>query len=282
MRKHLLVALAVLCSGVMPLMAEDDESNADSKGWEWSLGCDVVSHYLWRGFNLGGLSLQPDLYIGWKGLYVEGWWNLGADNWKFQNLNPEMDLSVGFNNFGLAIGLTHMYYFNGEKFLDENCDMTLEENAYRSTIEGHVGIHFGDLIEFLPLSVDWYTTLWGGDGYMQNGQLKRAYSSYAQLGLELPLPLGFGLDVKAGLTPWKGTYSRYEDVWTDGSIGLTNVQLGAKWELSTKHLTIMPYAYLTLNCYKLTAENFYTEITQKYDQRFNWCIGANVTIGNEW
>jgi hypothetical protein len=35
---------------------------------EGSLEADFVSSYIWRGFNLGHVSLQPELSVGWKGL----------------------------------------------------------------------------------------------------------------------------------------------------------------------------------------------------------------------
>lgn len=71
--------------------AEEDENNI---GISIEAGANVVSSYLWRGQNLGGLSIQPSVTFDWKGLYLSGWGNIGADNWTFEYFNPELDTTL--------------------------------------------------------------------------------------------------------------------------------------------------------------------------------------------
>ena len=41
------------------------EANAQDKV-ETSVGADVMSGYVWRGQELGGVSIQPSLSVGYK------------------------------------------------------------------------------------------------------------------------------------------------------------------------------------------------------------------------
>jgi hypothetical protein len=44
---------------------------------ETTIAADVVNQYYWRGQDLGNVSLQPTLGIGYKGFSLPGWW-MGA------------------------------------------------------------------------------------------------------------------------------------------------------------------------------------------------------------
>ena len=44
---------------------------------EASVGADIVSSYIWRGENLGGMSVQPSLSLEYKGLSLEAWGSAG-------------------------------------------------------------------------------------------------------------------------------------------------------------------------------------------------------------
>ena len=40
---------------------------------EASVGVDLVSGYVWRGQDLGGVSLQPAVSVAYKGFSLEAW-----------------------------------------------------------------------------------------------------------------------------------------------------------------------------------------------------------------
>ena len=42
---------------------------------EASAGADLVSGYIWRGQDLGGVSIQPTLSVSYKGFSLSAWGN---------------------------------------------------------------------------------------------------------------------------------------------------------------------------------------------------------------
>lgn len=63
MKKHLLCLLAMIAP--MMMSAQDEV--------ETTIGADIVSQYIWRGQELGDVSLQPTLGIAYKGLSLTAW-----------------------------------------------------------------------------------------------------------------------------------------------------------------------------------------------------------------
>ena len=47
------------------------------EGPEVGLGSDIVSSYIWRGQDLGGVSLQPTLGLEYKGISLSAWGSVG-------------------------------------------------------------------------------------------------------------------------------------------------------------------------------------------------------------
>ena len=169
---YLFLTLALIGASVLPIkaFAEEVETPKEEKkeiGLSLEVGADLVSSYLWRGMNLGGISIQPSVTLDWKGLYVSGWANIGADNWTFEDINPELDITIGYDNYGIQLDLTHLYYFGGEPYFPKGGFSTQIEEESSSTMEAHAGFHLGDLVESVPLSIDWYTTIYGDDCYSE-------------------------------------------------------------------------------------------------------------------
>ena len=44
---------------------------------EVDFGADLVSGYVWRGQDLGNVSIQPELSVGYKGLSLSAWGSVG-------------------------------------------------------------------------------------------------------------------------------------------------------------------------------------------------------------
>ena len=288
--KRIIIILALTLIGVSAFsfkaFAKDTEEKEPDFFYE--VGADLVSSYLWRGQNLGGLSIQPSVTVGWKGLYLCTWANIGADNWKFEELNPELDITIGYENFGFQLDLTHLYYFYGDKYFK---GLTDPNNIYSgSTMELHAGINIGEWTEKIPLSIDWYTTVLGYDPVYNkynilekniNGNYKRAYSTYIQLGYDIKLPLDIILGVKVGFTPWKGMYSDYREVWTSGkTVGFNNLQLRAEREFELKHLYINVWGDIMFNCYGVYKNNIINTFGEADSQKLNACIGVGLYFGN--
>ena len=277
-KKILVLALALIGVGAFSYQAKADDG---TKGISLEVGADVVSGYLWRGYNLGGLSIQPSVTFGWNGLYLCGWANIGADSWRFEEFNPELDITIGYDNYGVALDLTHLYYFGGDKYFK---GLDNPQNLSASTMELHAGFHLGDLVEKVPLSIDWYTTMLGYDPIVDSeGNVKRAYSTYIQLGYDIYLPLDIVLGLKVGFTPWKGLYSNYEDVWTNGrTVGFNNLQLRAEREFELGKLYINVWGEAMFNCYGVDKNNIILPIGEASNQKLNGCIGVGIYFCDEW
>lgn len=287
-KKLIVLALTLICvSAVSHNVYADDN---DGRGISLEVGADLVSSYLWRGYNLGGLSIQPSVTFDWRGLYLSGWANVGADNWTFQELNPELDITIGYENYGFALDLTHLYYFGGSKYFKGLGDAN---NAFGySTMELHAGIDLGEWLDLIPLSLDWYTTVLGYDPVLDdngaailnaNGNAERAYSTYVELGYDFDLPLGIVLGLKLGFTPWKGMYSDYAEVWKSGStVGINNLQLRAEREFELRHIYLNVWGEAMFNCYGANKNNIINTVGEADTQKLNACIGCGLYFGNDW
>jgi hypothetical protein len=284
-KKFILLALVLVCASAFPYQTFAKEKNATKSeiGLSLEVGADVVSSYLWRGQNLGGLSIQPSATLDWKGLYVSGWGNIGADNWTFENINPELDITIGYDNYGLQLDLTHLYYFGGEAYFPKG-GFAAQEIESSSTMEAHAGFHLGDLVESVPLSIDWYTTIYGADCYENEaGEWQRAWSTYIQVGYTFNLPLGIGLTTNVGFTPWRGMYSNYEEVWKNAkTVAINNIHVRAERYFELKDIELGIWGECMLNCYGLDKTNLTTALENKLDQRLNWGIGGCLYFSSEW
>lgn len=291
-KKHILLALALLCAGAFTYQTYAADKPAKSKdlGLSLEVGADVVSSYLWRGYNYGGLSIQPSVTLDWNGLYLCAWGNIGANNWKFHEFNPELDITIGYDNYGFKLDLTHLYYFGGEKYFMGLGDAN---NVFsESTMELHAGIDIGEWAEIVPLTIDWYTTILGYDPVFDengdlvinaNGNATRAYSTYIELGYTFNLPLDILVGVKAGFTPWKGMYSDYEDVWINGNtVGINNIQLRAEREFDIKGICLNVWGEAMFNCYGVNKHNIINTLAEADSQKLNACIGVGIYFGEEW
>ena len=156
---------------------------------EGHLGADIVSNYIWRGQNLGHVSLQPELSVAWKGLSLAAWGNVGLSD---KDDNREVDLTLSYKTGGLSFGIVD-YWSEG----NDNRYFYYKKGTGHA-FEGFISYDFG------PVSASWQTYFAGNDYQKDNG--KRAYSSYFELSAPFRL-VTCDWVAKVGLVPWKsGTY----------------------------------------------------------------------------
>ena len=164
MKKIFTFAISVL-SG-LPALAQNEI--------ETPIGSDIVSQYIWRGQDLGSISLQPTLGISYKGLSLSGWGSVGLSD---PTDTKEFDLTLAYTIGGLNIGVTD-YWFNAG--LDpQNRYFKYDAHGTNHVFEANIGYDFG------LASVQWYTNFAGNDGVNKDG--KRAYSSYAEVAVPFKL-----------------------------------------------------------------------------------------------
>lgn len=203
---------------------------------EADIGADLVSGYIWRGQDLGNISIQPSASVSYKGFSLSGWGSVGFD----KDDTKEFDLTLGYNYKGFQIAVTDYWTDQGE---NAKTGMDLSGGKYfhyssfstAHVFEAQVGYDFG------PVNINWWTNFGGNDGLNKSG--KRAYSSYFAVGV--PFKLG-GLDwnVEAGAVPWATTF------YNDGAEGfeVSNLTLGASKEIKiTQSYSLPVFAQATWN-----------------------------------
>lgn len=181
---------------------------------------DVVSSYIWRGQDLGNVSLQPTLGIGYKGLSLTAWGSVGLSD---PSDTKEFDLTLSYAIGGLNIGVTDYWFNNG---LDpENRYFKYDAHGTNHVLEANIGYDFG------LASLQWFTNFAGNDGVNKDG--KRAYSSYVELTVPFKLAT-VDWTATAGAVPFSTDF-----YGTDG-FAVTNLAIRATKEIKVTESFSVP------------------------------------------
>ena len=164
MKKIVIIAMGLVMS--MTTFAQDEV--------EATISGDIVSSYIWRGQDLGNVSLQPTLGVGYKGLSLTAWGSVGLTN---SDDTKEFDLTLGYSAGGFNIGVTD-YWFNAGLDPEDRYFM-YDAHGTNHVFEATVGYDFGFA------SLQWYTNFAGNDGVNKDGD--RAYSSYVEANIPFQL-----------------------------------------------------------------------------------------------
>ena len=209
----------------MALLAAMSAANAQDKV-EATIQADVVSQYLWRGQELGQVSLQPSLGLSYKGLSLTAWGSVGLSE---PGDTKELDLTLAYSVGGFNIGVTD-YWFNSpnESYFCYGAHSTSH------VFEANVGYDFG------PVGVQWYTNFAGNDGVGNGGS--RAYSSYVEVSAPFRLA-GCDWSAAVGAVPYATDFYSSAD-----GFAVTNVSLKASKDISvTERFAIPLFAGLAVN-----------------------------------
>jgi len=172
---------------------------------ETSLKADFVSNYIWRGQNLGHVSLQPELSVGWKGLSLAVWGNVALNGHKEDN--NEINLTLSYLTGGLSFGIID--YWNDEY---NEPFFYFKKDGKGHAFEGFACYDFG------PLSVSWQTFFAGNDYQEADG--KRTFSSYFEIVAPFQL-VTCDWEAEAGLVPWASDY------YATSGFSVTNLSIRA-------------------------------------------------------
>ena len=264
-RREILISLLLLLS----VMA-GAETKKDSL-FDWSASATLTSNYIWRGLYVGGPSLQVDATVSYAGVFANMWWNIGATDWTFTGLNPEVDLTIGYSRWGLTVLYMHMFYF--DNYADGTPSRFFDFRNHLkggTTGEWRVSYRVSDRI---PLSCLVAFRTFGRDGYEQNGELKRAYSTYIELGYDFDLTHDWLLAARIGVTPAKSMYTGYQG---DFAVTLVGLNLQKQWNF--QHLSISTFANLMLQPWQVTKDNLILPIAQAGNQKLNLAVGCNISL----
>ena len=197
---------------------------------ETTISGDVVSSYIWRGQDLGDVSLQPTLGVSYKGLSLTAWGSVGLTD---PLDTKEFDLTLSYTTGGLNIGITD-YWFNAGLDPDARY-FKYDAHGTNHVFEANIGYDFG------VASVQWFTNFAGNDGINKDG--KRAYSSYAEVVVPFKLS-AIDWTATVGAVPYATSF--YND-WTSG-FAVTNVSLKATKEIKvTDSFSIPVFAQVVGN-----------------------------------
>ena len=214
MKKIALFAMMMVASATA--IAQDE--------FETTVSADVVNQYIWRGQDLGNVSLQPTLGIAYKGFSLTGWGSVGLTD---VNDTKEFDLTAAYTIGGLNIGITD-YWFNKVAGGDpEGRYFKYDAHSTNHVFEANIGYDFG------VASVQWFTNIAGNDGTNKDG--KRAYSSYA----EVVVPFKFAAvdwTATAGAVPFATTSY---NTWTSG-FAVCNLSLRATKDIKVTDTFSLP------------------------------------------
>ena len=220
--KKILIITAILLAAAVTAKAQDT--------LETTIGTDVVSQYVWRGQDLGAVSVQPTLGLAYKGLSLSAWGSAGLSN---PADTREFDLTLAYTIGGFNIGVTD-YWFNAG--LDPlNRYFAYAADCTNHVFEANVGYDFGFA------SLQWYTNFAGNDGLTPAE--KRAYSSYMEV--NVPFVLG-GVDwtATAGAVPFATDFYGVE------GFGVVNLALTASKDIRiTDSFSIPVFAQVAANPY---------------------------------
>ncbi|MBQ6208536.1 MAG: hypothetical protein IJK42_02010 [Prevotella sp.] len=201
---------------------------AQESDWQTTISADVVNQYIWRGQDLGNVSLQPTLGIGYQGFSLTAWGSVGLTE---ASDTKEFDITFGYGVAGFNIGVTDYWFNTG---LDpQNRYFKYDAHGTNHIFEANIGYDFG------VASIQWYTNFAGNDGQNKDG--KRAYSSYAEV--NVPFRLG-GVDwtATAGVVPYATT-----SYGTTG-FAVTNLALKATKDIViTNSFSLPVFAGITAN-----------------------------------
>lgn len=261
--------------------------------FSWSASAAVTSNYIWRGLYCGGPSLQVDATVGYAGFYANMWWNIGATDWTFSALNPEVDFAIGFSRWGLDINYLHCFYFDKypdgtpSRFFDfrnhpKGGGGTTGEWRVSYRVSDRVPLRF--LVSLRTFGRDGYmASMAGHDGYpagVQPGDgvylyLKRAYSTYIEVGYDFALGENWQLDARVGVTPAKSLYTGYEGNF---AVTLVGLKLHKTWAL--EHCAVKGFANVMLQPWQVTKDNLIRPIADAGSQKLNMAVGCSVSLGN--
>ena len=220
----------------------------------------LVSRYLWRGTDLGGISIQPEAGISWKGLSLSAFGNAGFD----KNDAQEFDLTLGYEYKGFKIGVTD-YWFTGVDPEDRYFFYNEKETAHQ--LEANLGY----TCKYFSLQA--YTMFWGND-YKINGD--RAYSTYVELSIPFHVG-GLDWDARVGITPMES--AGYTTTRTAQTILGDNLTIEEPHYFYGEGFTCnMASIRATKNLqYKSLRLPIFVEIhTNPYLQKANFLVGISV------
>lgn len=195
---------------------------------ETIINVDVVNQYIWRGQDLGHVSLQPTLGIDYKGLSLTAWGSVGLSD---SQDTEEFDLTLAYSINGFNIGITDYWFSEG---LDpKGRYFKYDAHGTNHVFEANIGY------DFKIARIQWFTNFMGNDG--TNKDDKRAYSSYLEVAIPFKL-VEADWTATAGVVPFATTF------YGNSGFAVTDLSFRATKEIKLTELFSLPiFGQVTAN-----------------------------------
>jgi hypothetical protein len=235
-----------------PVQAQEEkvlseiEAEKEYEGATLSFGADILSRYIWRGFDYGNSpAIQPNICFSWKGLNIGAWGSYSFSKHSIQVNDStiedfgnysEMDLYISYTYKWFTIMVFDYFTMNGLNVNEGN-----KYFDYRNTTTGHTfeGCLVFDGTEKFPLQV-MVSTLFYGDDKDQDSTgvyglgTKNNFSTYFELAYTFQLrKIDLELRPFIGGIPFGGS-------WYGPCAGVINLGLTAKKSIPITPLYALP------------------------------------------
>lgn len=263
--------------------------------FSWSASALVTSNYIWRGLYVGGPSVQLDATVSYAGLFANVWWNIGAGDWTFSSLKPEVDVAIGFSRWGLSVYYLHCFYF--DRYADGTMSRFFD---FRNNTQGGTTGEWR-VIYNRPVYTNkrgWTTSVNGlcavrtfsRDGYYAEARgeevWKRAYSTYIEVGVDQTWGQDWSLAARLGITPAKSIYTFYKG---DFAVALVGLKLNKGWVLGERREArgdeamrragrLDAFVHVMLQPWQVNKDNLILPISEAGGQKLNVAVGLRWSI----
>ena len=307
--KRFICIILLVASIVLPLGAQVvEDANEVTKMplekkeslFSWSASALVTSNYIWRGLYVGGPSVQLDATVSYAGLFANVWWNIGAGDWTFSSLKPEVDVAIGFSRWGLSVYYLHCFYF--DRYADGTMSRFFD---FRNNTQGGTTGEWR-VIYNRPVYTNkrgWTTSVNGlcavrtfsRDGYYAEARgeeakgeevWKRAYSTYIEVGVDQTWGQDWSLAARLGITPAKSIYTFYKG---DFAVALVGLKLNKGWVLGERREArgdeamrragrLDAFVHVMLQPWQVNKDNLILPISEAGGQKLNVAVGLRWSI----
>lgn len=200
---------------------------------EVEMEINMMTKYMWRGCDKGGITFKPEVMLSWKGLSLTVEGGKGID--KEDEIELDLELDYEFP-FGLNVGIID--YWDYDEDIDGKYFYFKKDSPHRW--EANIG-YSNDLFSIQAYSI------FAGNDYKHNGD--RAYSTYFELTVPFKLS-GFDWKAKLGFTPAEsaGSHHAGENLYADKA-AFVMASVRATKELHFKNFHLPVYGELHTNPY---------------------------------
>jgi hypothetical protein len=186
---------------------------------------DMVSSYVWRGMYQSGAAVQPTLGMNAGNFSLSAWGSVDVTG----QGHKEVDLTASYSTNGITASLTD-YWWAGQSGIYNN--RVNGENKYfhlSNHNTDHIleaGLSYVLPIKRLPLSLSWYTMIWGADKKSDsNMKIKNAYSSYGEVSCPFTVQ-NTNLLASVGFSPFDSPAN-----YKNNGFAVTNIAIKASKEI---------------------------------------------------